>query len=141
DVIAEDLRPRADVDLDERRDLLRAVEQFAEQYTGAVRVLREEADRFLGDGVELRLAARRGLQDARDDLAPVREHLLEHAAAQVFLAMEVVEKGRFADADRLCDVVERGAHETAGGKQPRGLTENLSGDVELPVGRRRGFAG
>jgi hypothetical protein len=60
----------------------------------------------------------------------VREHLLEHAAAQLVLGREVIEERRLSDADRLRDVAQRRPHEAARREQPCGVLEDLLGDVD-----------
>jgi len=95
----------------------------------AIGILVEEADHLAEHGVEAAGARGRGAEDPRHRLVPVLEHLLEHTAAQLVLAREVVEQRRLADADCLRDVAQRCTDETVAREQACGLIQDALGDV------------
>lgn len=105
-VVTEDLRPRAHVNLDQRRDFLRAVEKLSEEDSSAVGIFGEEANRLLGDGIKLLLTIACGVQDSRNHFTPVRQHPLEDAASEILFAAKMIEERWLTNAHGLGDVVQ-----------------------------------
>ncbi|PRP89875.1 hypothetical protein ENSA5_70290 [Enhygromyxa salina] len=129
DVARHDRDPWLYVGLDQRQDLIGAIEQLAEDQAGAVAVFGEEGDGLGQHGVELLRAARGGQQELGQDVAPVGEELLEHGLAQGVLAAEVIEQRGLADADALGDLGQRDGVEAVGCEQAARVVEDLLRDV------------
>lgn len=136
DVRGDHVHPRPDGGAQAHAHRVRAIERLSQQEARAIGIGGEEAHGLVEESVETILAGR-GLEQARQRLVPVREHLIEHALMELVLAREVIEERRLADAHLFGDRAERSGPDPLRGEAPGRDLEDLRAHVHrcLPSGR------
>ena len=106
----------------------RTVERLAKEQARAIGIGGEELDGRVEDGVEA-ILPRHGAQEARHDLVPARQEVLEDAAMQRLLRREVIEQRRLGHADGVGDLLDGGAVDALGGEQASRFFQDLGPHV------------